>query len=232
MNPLVTARARYRCVGSRVVPALVATPMPPTLCVSDTHLVPHATSWSDDAPDDLRALLAALPTHAVLSLGDFAESIGLRRARRRELATAPRTAALIATLRARAATIVVGNHDDADLLDATFGAAHVRRGGLAHGALRIRHGHEAEGWVTHLEHAVGPWAVPPFEHLERWRGGGGRKDNRRVRRAIGGDAPFVLFGHSHVPALAADFANPGCFLASAQSFLLLDGATVELWMRD
>ena len=52
-----------------------------------------------------------------------------------------------------------------------------------------------------------------------------------MRAAIGGDAPFVLFGHSHVPALAADFANPGCFLGSAQSFLLLDGATVGLWLR-
>jgi predicted phosphodiesterase len=227
---LVTARARYRCEAVRALPGIVPEDLPPTLCFSDTHLLPTARRWGDDAPADLVALFDALPSHQLWSLGDLAESIGLPPWQRARALAAPRLAEVVAALRARG-TIVVGNHDRTELLRAAFGAGRVRVGGFELGAMRVRHGHEADRWRTRFERLIGPVAVPPFELAQQLRGGGSRKDNRQVRRAVGVGARHVLFGHSHVAALEADHANPGCFTASSQSFLLLDGAGASLWRR-
>ena len=229
-DQLVTSRVRYRCVARRTLAGLAPADLPPTLCFSDTHLLPTARAWGDDAPDDLAALIAAVPDHQLWSLGDLAESIGLPPWQRANAWASPRLAPIAAQLRARG-TIVVGNHDLAGLLRAAFGPARVRRGGFELGGLRVRHGHEDDPWLTRLERLVGPIAVPPFELMQQRRGGGARKDNRKLRSAVGGAAPYLIFGHSHVAALEPDYANPGCFTDSAQSFLVLRGPDVALWRR-
>jgi predicted phosphodiesterase len=56
-------------------------------------------------------------------------------------------------------------------------------------------------------------------------------DNRAVSGRVRGDAPFLLFGHTHSPTIDARMANPGCFLRSAQSFLTMEGLEIKLFQR-
>jgi predicted phosphodiesterase len=228
-----STRGRFHAEKHLTISSYLDEPLPPTLCFSDTHLAPRPLEWSDDAPEDLLALVQALPDHRILVLGDLTESIGLGAAERAQLESSSRLAPLFRTLAQRQARLVLGNHDTnaIPILERLFGREHVAAGGFEMGRISVRHGHEAAPLRTWVEARVGPLAVPLFE---RFRRGGPpeRLDNDAVLRGIRRDSPFVLFGHTHSAMLEERAANPGCFLRSAQSFLTLAGYEATLFRRD
>ena len=227
-----TGRGRFRFVQSSSLAAFLDAPMVPTLCFSDTHLVPRETSWADDSPEDLFALLEALPVHRVMMLGDLTESVGIPARERATFGSSERLAPLFRTMAARDPRIVVGNHDvrAIAILERLFGPDHVAKGGFELGRVRVRHGHEASPVRTFIESRIGPVAVPIYERLRRGRPPE-RLDNATVVSRIRGAAPFVIFGHTHAPVLDDGMANPGCFLRSAQSFLTIEGHEITLFRR-
>lgn len=207
-------------------------PLVPTLCFSDTHLVPRTLPWADDAPDDLLALIDAYPSHRLLALGDLTEAIGLREADRALFASSERLETLFGRIAARDHRIVVGNHDatSASFLRQRFGDENVFAGGFDIGRVRVRHGHEGRPLHTWLESRLGPAVVPWFERQRRGKPPE-RLGNEAVLGSIRGGAPFVLFGHTHRAMLGQHAANPGCFLRSAQSFLTIDGDEIALFRK-
>ena len=217
-------------------------PVPPTLVFSDTHLVPCVKAWTDDAPEDLLALFQALSGHELLSLGDLTESVGLRRAQRAQLFRCERLRPLWGLMRARGARMLIGNHDVSGegLIRGYFGDEAVfsretfPREAFP-GELRVRHGHEAERGMTELVRRVGPLAVPIYEHAFRLSGRGPERiANAKVLNTLAGEQGFHLFGHTHGRALEVSdpepWANPGCFLRSAQSFLTIEGMEIALYV--
>ena len=236
---VVTRRARYERVARVSIARWLAAPVAPTVCFADTHLVPDERPWSDDAADDLFALLEELGEHEILSLGDLTEAVGLSARARAELVRAPRLLPLWDLLRRRRARVVPGNHDlgAEPLLAAELGGGQVLVGGFELDALSVRHGHERAPVATRVVELVGPVGVPLYERARRWlRRGPERLSNAGVLAALRGDAPFVLFGHTHAAGVSvADperaWANPGCFLRSAQSFIALRGTELSLYGR-
>jgi predicted phosphodiesterase len=233
LHHVESTRGRFHAEKSLTLSSYLDGPLPPTLCFSDTHLVPRPFEWSDDAPEDLLALIEALPDHRILVLGDLTESIGLWAAERAHLESSERLERLFGAIARRAARLVVGNHDTnaIPILERLFGRENVARGGFEIDRLSVRHGHEAAPLRTWVEARVGPFAVPLFERLRRGAGPE-RLDNDVVLRSIRGNSPFVLFGHTHSAMLEERAANPGCFLRSAQSFLTLAGYEATLFRKD
>jgi len=227
-----SAKGHFEAVERLSLSAHLDEPLPPTLCFSDTHLVPRPLEWSDDAPDELLALIEALPEHAIIALGDLTESVGLGRADRDRYLSSERLASLFRAMTSRGARLVVGNHDAnaVSLLEGLFGARNVFRGGFALGRIAVRHGHEASPLRTWAEARVGALVIPAYERLRRGRPPA-RLDNEVVLGSIRGGAPYVLFGHTHSAMLDPRAANPGCFLRSAQSFLTLSGYDATLFRR-
>jgi len=222
----------------------LSAPLPPTLVFSDTHFVPTVTAWSDDAPQDLLALIATLHGFRLLSLGDLTESVGLRASERARLFGCQRLAPLWNTLRERELRMLIGNHDVSGeryirgyFGDAAVLASEAARREYYPGLIRLRHGHESERVMTELMRYVGPLAVPIYERfLRRFRRGAERLSNARVLEQIRGDAEFVLFGHTHSRGIDVvdphrAWANPGCFLSSAQSFITIEGSEMALYAR-
>jgi predicted phosphodiesterase len=232
LDHVETTRGGFEAVRRLSISAYLDEPLPPTLCFSDTHLVPRPLEWSDDAPEDLLALIDALPEYRIFMLGDLTESIGLGPAERAGFESSERLGNLFRTMFARKARVVVGNHDTnaVSVLERLFGRENVARGGFGVDRVAVRHGHEAAPLRTWVEGRIGPLVVPLFERLRR----GARPerlDNDVVLRGVRGDSPFVLFGHTHSPMLEERAANPGCFLRSAQSFLTLVGYEATLFRR-
>lgn len=219
-------------------------PLPPTLVFSDTHFVPVRTTWSDDAPEDLLALMETLSAHRLLSLGDLTESVGLRASARAQLFTCERLAALWSVMRGRGLQLLIGNHDisGAQLIRSYFGEGAVldgedQRQRFVPGLIRLRHGHEKERVMTELMRHIGPLAVPLYERLSRrLRPSAERLSNARVRKTLRESSSLLLFGHTHAAridlgAASGAWANPGCFLGSAQSFITLNGTEMALYRR-
>jgi hypothetical protein len=235
-NPIQikTKRRTYVREKSASIARWLREPVPPTLVFSDTHFVPRWSAWSDDAPEDLLALLEQLSTHRLLSLGDLTESVGLAANERGELFTSERLQPLWSLLRARDARVLIGNHD-------VSAAAQIR----AHfndvtpeyfpGDIRLRHGHERERVMTEVVRLVGPIAVPIYERAFRRSGRGPeRLPNARVLSAMPHDDAFVFFGHTHARGMELKgahgaWANPGCFLGSAQSFIMVEETEIALY---
>ncbi len=211
----------------------------PALCFSDTHFVPAVTAWSDDAPEDLCALIDALPEHQPWSLGDLCEWVGLLPSQRGELFTSPRLRPLWSRLRARDARVIVGNHDhgSVDVLRAQLSPGSVFDGGWSLGEVAVRHGHEPARFETALVAAIGPAAVPVYELARRWANRPAQRlPNALVLRGLRQGARCVLFGHTHQMGHETDqrtggWINPGCFLRSAQSFAVLEGRELALYQR-
>lgn len=193
--------------------------------------------WSDDAPEDLLALVDTLSTHELISLGDLTESVGLHARDREALFVSPRLLPLWERLRARGLRLRIGNHDvrAEAAIRAYFGEAQILSDEYSLGDIRVRHGHECEPKMTELVRRIGPWAVPIYERIFQLTARGPeRLPNLRVLQALRGDARFVLFGHTHARGIDVEhpelaWANPGCFLRSAQSFLLIDGTEMALY---
>lgn len=234
-----SARARYALRSAHSIAPWVAPVARPVLCFSDTHFVPENTGWNDDAPEDLHALALALREHELWSLGDLCEWVGLAPSQRARMFDSPRLAPWWSTLRARATRIIVGNHDYGarEALIAQFGGERVFDGGFELGAMRVRHGHEGHERATQIVGMVGPWVVPLYERARRWAARGPeRLSNARVLHGLRDRGPCALFGHTH--AMGGDagdpagaWFNPGCFLRSAQSFAVIDGAQIALYQR-
>ena len=270
---VVTERARYERVTVASLSRWIVAPLPKLLCFSDTHFVPRETAWSDDAPEDLAALVRALDEHEPLSLGDLTESVGLRASDRAQLFRSERLEPLWSLLVSRRARVVLGNHDVSarGAIIERFGRDRVMQGGFTLEGLCVRHGHEGAPLATEFVRLVGPWIVPAYERGRRWakrpperlgnagvlaslqRSRVGRTTRlemllgniqekpscvrpSRSEAAVRARAPFVLFGHTHSKRVAIDdperaWANPGCFLRSAQSFIVLDGEALALYRR-
>lgn len=234
-----SARARYALRASHSIAPWIAPLTRPVLCFSDTHFVPENTGWNDDAPEDLLALADALGEHALWSLGDLCEWVGLAPSQRARMFESARLAPWWRVLRARATRIVVGNHDHGarEAFIAQFGGDRVFDGGFALDAMRVRHGHEGHERSTRVVGALGPWVVPPYERARRWLARGPeRLSNAWVLAGLRDRGPCVLFGHTH--AMGGDardpsgaWFNPGCFLRSAQSFAVLAGTQIALYQR-
>ena len=242
-DQIKTPRRTYECEKRVSIAPWLHAPLPPTLVFSDTHLVPSRTAWSDDAPDDLLALVETLGGHRMLSLGDLTESVGLRASERAQLFTCERLAALWTVMRARDLHVLVGNHDVSgeQLIRAHFGEGalldrEVEKQRFCPGLIRLRHGHEKEHAMTELMRHIGPLAVPIYERIsQRLRPNAERLSNARVLQTLRDDAEFVLFGHTHSRGIDIEnahraWANPGCFLGSAQSFITLEESEMALYM--
>jgi len=232
LERIETTRGRFRAVKHLTISSHLGEPLPPTLCFSDTHLVPRQLEWSDDALEDLLALIEALPDHRILILGDLTESIGVGPVERAHFESSDRLAPLFRAIAARERRVLVGNHDTnaVAVLERLFGNENVSQGGFEVGRVSVRHGHEAARFQTWVEARIGRFVVPLFERLRRGKSPE-RLDNDVVLKRIRGKSPFVLFGHTHSPMLEAHAANPGCFLGSAQSFLMLTGYEATLFRR-
>jgi UDP-2,3-diacylglucosamine pyrophosphatase LpxH len=192
--------------------------------VSDTHLLPHAAWYGDDAPSDLLAAVRAFPTHRVLVLGDFIESLVLSSAQVRSLASSRRLAPLFTELERRRATILLGNHDirAADALRDIFGADRVLSHGVSDGGIHFLHGHEGDIDISALAQILGPPAVPALVTMKRLGldvslGA----ENDAIAATLRTGRRFCVFGHTHHPALTPTYANTGSFLRSASQTLLL-----------
>jgi len=238
-----TPRRTYECEKRVSIAPWLHAPLPPTLVFSDTHLVPSRTAWSDDAPEDLHALIETLSAHRLLSLGDLTESVGLRALERAQLFTCERLTALWSVMRARDFHLLIGNHDVSgeELIRAYFGEGAVLNGEMDRqrfcpGLIRLRHGHEKEQVMTKLMRHIGPLAVPIYERIsQRLRPSAERLSNARVLQTLRDDAEFVLFGHTHSRGIDIEdphraWANPGCFLGSAQSFITLEENEMALYV--
>src|SRR5690349_17934824 len=129
-----TGRGRFLVDRRGTLEGFASAPLPPTLCFSDTHLVPRDLPWASDAPSDLVALIEAFPEHELLMLGDLTESIGVPPRDRRRFASSERLAPLFDAIAARRARIVIGNHDTraVEFLENRFGKATIARGGWDH----------------------------------------------------------------------------------------------------
>jgi len=232
LEHIESTRGRFRAETRLSISDYLDEPLPPTLCFSDTHLVPRPHKWSGDAPEDLLALVEALPGHRILMLGDLTESIGIGPAERAELESSDRLVPLFRAIAAREGRVVVGNHDAnaVPALRRLFGSESVSTGGFEIGRISVRHGHEADPFQTCVEARIGRFVVPAFEWFRRGRSPE-RLDNDVVLRSIRGRSPFVLFGHTHSRLLDPHAANPGCFMGSAQSFLTLSGYEATLFRR-
>lgn len=232
MDRIESTRGHFEAVERLSLSAHLDEPLRPTLCFSDTHLVPRPLGWSDDAPEDLLALIEALPGHAILSLGDLTESVGIRSADCEEYLCSDRLAGLFRTMSERGARLVIGNHDAnaVRLLERVFDAQNVFLGGFELGRIAVRHGHEASPLRTWVEARIGSFVIPVYERFRRGKPCE-RLDNDVVLRSLLPGARFVLFGHTHSAMLGPRAANPGCFLGSAQSFLTLSGYDATLFRR-
>jgi hypothetical protein len=82
---------------------------------------------------------------------------------------------------------------------------------------------------------VGPIAVPIYERAFRRSGRGPeRLPNARVLKSMPYNDAFVLFGHTHARGIELEgahgaWANPGCFLGAAQSFITMEGTDIALY---
>lgn len=229
-----TGRGTFVPAASLALQPWLDAPMPPTLCFSDTHLVPEEKAWADDAPEDLTALLRALPDHDVLVLGDLTEAIGVGREERAAFARSRRLRPVFDALADHRTILVAGNHDlpALDALERHLHPARVALGGYEHDRLRIRHGHEGESFVS-AQAWLGPHVIPWYERARRLsKRPPERIDNRRVLARLGAPSSALLFGHTHAALLEPGAMNPGCFLGSAQSILTFSGYEAVLWRND
>ena len=205
----------------------------PTLCLSDTHLLPVKKSYGSDVPDALADVLAALPEHQVFVLGDFIESLPLSLREVRTAATSSRLRRTLEELRYRdRLRVIPGNHDSKAIpfIKQYFGAQRVFIGGFRIGRVAFIHGHEPGLDVSGLAARM-PVVVPIGGGLSRL---GcpvpyGTASNTEISTHYSSLGLYAVFGHTHSPAACRTFANPGCFLAGHRSFLLLDGSQIALW---
>jgi hypothetical protein len=161
--------ARFRRCVSRSIPQLIGRDIPPTLCVSDTHLVPRETWYADDAPGALLQLLRAFADHHVVVLGDFIESLVLSDEEAAKLARSDRLAPIFGALRRREARVLLGNHDIRvrRALSRALGTGAVVDGPIRLGPMVLLHGHEAEPDMSMAARALGRVAVPVLVTLKR-----------------------------------------------------------------
>ena len=209
----------------------------PTVCVSDTRLLPHETFYADDAPALLLEVLRALDEHHVFVLGDFLESIPLGESEIDEIVTAVRLGPLFSELSGRRELRVVpGNHDiKADrALVTRFGARRIYSNGFRVGRIRFEHGHRnaADGYTEEIAD-FGSALIPIGVTLQRL----GvpiplQAANEDIFRATCTKLDFLVFGHTHAPEISSNYANTGCFLRTGeQTVVTLSGSRLSLWSR-
>ena len=204
----------------------------PTLCVSDTHLLPVRKTYGADSPTELQQLLEQVPDFQIFILGDFIESLPLSRKEIGQLERSPRIGALLDLLKFGFGTkLILGNHDIhvTSQLKNIFGSR-VFPGGFRIGRLVFIHGHEigldASGFVERMPNviafggALGRLGVGvPF----------GVATNEAVAAHYRVLGLYPIFGHTHVPVVSDAFANTGCFLSTYRSFITIENNLLALW---
>ena len=207
--------------------------MKPTLCVSDTHLVPHDPPCHWDAPKALLRLLRSHPDHQVFLLGDIIESLVLRPAQVAMLHRSKRLRAVVRELQSRRTIRVIpGNHDARAVssLVQLFGRRRVLPGGFRIGRVVFSHGHENKAHPLDRAAALSDLALPLGHTMTNLgvRVHDKSASNEEIASWYRERDAFVVFGHTHEPAAQAHFANTGCFLSMARSFITIHGYRLEL----
>ena len=229
------APAPFECVATvdlgRLLP--LGRAFRPTLCLSDTHLLAEETDFCADIPDQVLTLLEWYGDYQLFMLGDLTESLLYSPQQITTLKHNHRLHSVLSELRFRPVVRVIpGNHDArvVAFLRKYLGSDRVFVGGFRVGRLVFVHGHE-----------YGLDASPMAEQYTGMVPVGGILNSFGVRPRVGIATNveiaalytplrlFPIFGHTHDPALAPEFANAGCFLPGAASFLTIVGTTMSLW---
>lgn len=211
------------------------TALRPTLCISDTHLLPTEEPFGSDVPGDLHLLLRSMEGYQVFMLGDLIEALPLKPRQLRRLAATRRLKPILETLRWwPSLRYVPGNHDARVLpyLRAYLGSHRVFPGGFRVGRLVFIHGHEPRLDHTSLAANI-PTSIPLGGSLKRLgiRVRAGVASNNAIASRYNALRAFPVFGHTHVPELGRAFANVGCFLSYLRSYLTIEGDVLTLWQR-
>lgn len=224
----------YRSIGRMDLGAYLPAErkLRPTLCVSDTHLLPVRTSYAKDSPAELLRLIEALPDYQVFLLGDIFESLLLSSGEINAMPAAERLSPLLEALRCNIAPkIVPGNHDQR-------AAAFIRRyfgkntyfGGFRIGRLVFCHGHEMGLDASHMAERI-PISVAVSGTLDRLGVGipWGSVTNEAVAAHFQAMGLYPIFGHTHTPAATRSYANTGCFLDGYRSFATIEDHVLNVW---
>jgi predicted phosphodiesterase len=206
----------------------------PTICISDTHLLPKSTSYGTDSPREILELLKAIPEFQVFVLGDFTESLTLNALELPDLLTSGRLAPLFNELKHRnGSKIITGNHDVHALpYLKEFFQSKLFVDGFRVGRVIFIHGHEA-----------GMDATETIERMPRTvlLGGAlnrlgvsipfGTATNAALASHYNAIGLYPIFGHTHLPFVADFYANTGCFLRTYKSFITIQKNTLILWEK-
>ncbi|WP_431286305.1 metallophosphoesterase [Roseateles chitinivorans] len=224
----------FRCIGQMdVSPFLpIGKKLRPTLCLSDTHLLPMRTSYGKDTPRDLLRLIEALPNVQLFVLGDFFESLMLSTREIAGLHASHRIGPLIEAIRCNLCPkIIPGNHDQRAI---TF----VRRyygkfayiGGFRIGRLIFCHGHELGLDASHMAERF-PLSIAVGGTLDRLGVGvpWGTVTNEAVGAHYHAMGLYAIFGHTHTPIVTRTYANTGCFLLEYRSCITIEEGMLSLW---
>src|SRR5262245_72709 len=206
----------------------------PTLCVSDTHLCPADGDFPSDAPDRLLELLEWYAGYQIFCLGDLIESLPYSERELYNLSNQRRLTPLFAELRhIPTLRFVPGNHDVRVIgsLRRVLGTQRVFLGGFRVGRLVFVHGHEhgldaspvAERYAGLVPLAAAMNHIGVQINV-------GMATNLQIAAQYLSFRLFPIFGHTHVPAATRTFANTGCVLAHAASFITIEGHDLTLWV--
>jgi predicted phosphodiesterase len=225
----------FDCVASRPIGQFLplGKRLRPTLCVSDTHLLPTSAAYGADSPHALAGLLEFASEYQLFILGDFIESLPLEAKSIRRLPLSKRLQNVLETLKFRERVrLVPGNHDQNALpfLLSYFGRGRVAIGGFRIGNLVFVHGHElgldAAGIAERL-----PMIVSVGGGLSRlgFRVPYGTATNDAIAINYRIHGLYPIFGHTHIPAICETYANTGYFLDDHKSFITIEDNAIKLW---
>lgn len=207
----------------------------PTLCISDTHLLPEERFYADDAPQDLFDLFREYTDYQLFFLGDFIESLPLFEDEAQSLTLSTRLREIIEYLRNRnQLALVPGNHDVRvmDVLRRLFGSERLREGGFSIDRIAFFHGHEPG---VDLSPAVAPirhFAIPIAVTCKRlgMRLRLGMASNQLIATTVSNRRVFLIFGHTHKAELRPTYANLGHFLRRGmKTYATIEKNTFTLW---
>ena len=243
-NSLPNSLARARRLGFRPLGAIAldnylpsGARLKPTLCVSDTHLLPEERFYADDAPRELLNVLLEHQDYQLFILGDLIESLPLFEDESQSLTLSNRLREVIDYLRNRDELMFIpGNHDVRviEVLRRIFGGERFHEGGFSIGQVAFFHGHEAG---TDLSPAVAPirhFAIPLAVTCKRLglRLRVGAASNQVIAASTGDRRIFMIFGHTHKAELRPNYANLGHFLKRGmRTYATIENNIITLWAK-
>lgn len=191
------------------------------LLLSDLHLYPKDNFWVVDSPSSVVEVLKIFAPPKVYLLGDIFEGLPMTRQVMSECLRAPRLKPFFGYLSSVEEVIYIpGNHDltVANFLNQAGIDWKIYHGGFKLGTVEFFHGHEIDQIykTTSLlasQYFMRRVAVPAGSIASRF---GFRFNsnmtNRKIVHKLRTPRHYIIFGHTHVAELHANFCNLGMHL--------------------